>query len=104
MFSLKVPPTQVVRTVEIVRHHLGQLHQLFGPVVADQGQIYSLSYLREHREVRPGAVVRGSEGIRTTRPFLHLKTVATSTPRPRIPVSITTECSPEKPCSSDYLE
>ncbi|WP_445163866.1 methyltransferase [Mycobacterium sp. Dal123C01] len=31
MFSLKVPPTQVVRTVEIVRHHLGQLHQRMVP-------------------------------------------------------------------------
>jgi hypothetical protein len=59
--------------------HLGQLHQLFGPVVSDQGQIYSFGNLREHCEVRPGAVVRGTERIRTARPFLHLTTVATPT-------------------------
>jgi hypothetical protein len=31
MFSSKFPPTQVVRIVEVVRHHLGQLHRQMVP-------------------------------------------------------------------------
>jgi hypothetical protein len=73
--------------------HLGQLNQLLGSVVSDQRQIHSFGNLREHREVRPGTVERGTERVRTTRPFLHLTTVATSDVGDLIGASFGPECS-----------
>ena len=55
------------------------------------------SNLREQREVRTGAVVRGSEGIGTTRPFLHPMTVATPNPRPITVVCFHAMNSPDRP-------
>ncbi len=50
---------------------LAQFDRRFGAVVVQQTQLHSVRGLREDREVRAGAVVRGTEGIRLARPDLH---------------------------------
>jgi hypothetical protein len=60
--------------------HLRQLNKLLRAVIGDQRQVDLFGNLREQREVRTGTVVRGSEGIGTSRPFLHSTTVPIPTP------------------------
>ncbi len=83
-----LPPLRLVRAVRpeavpLPRHDarqigvahervaLAQLHRRLRAVVVQQTQLDALGGLGEDREIGPGAVVRGAERVRLSRPDLH---------------------------------